>query len=40
MSTTMMFWGYAAGFALIALFVGRLVAKNAALARRIDALHR
>jgi exosortase/archaeosortase len=40
MSTTMMFWGYAAGFALIALFVGRLVAKNASLARRIDALQR
>lgn len=40
MSTTYMFWGYAAGFALIALFVARLVMKNASLARRIDALDR
>lgn len=35
-----MFWGYAAGFVLIALFVARLVAKNASLARRIETLDR
>lgn len=40
MSTTYMFWGYAAGFALIALFVARLVLKVSSLARRIDTLER